>query len=193
MKSIKVTQSASDKFAPDSTVIHVWLRAESKKYAEAIQLLEKKRAELLASLPPLGDEISLRGASVGSVRRDGKTLFCASTELKIALPVTDERIGDAIAALEKCGAEWNQEFALGDTAYKDTLIRRAVSAARSVAESIAAAAGVNLGDVISVEYESGFGGGARVMRAMAARDEIVASPEPIEASENVTCEWEIVG
>ena len=42
MKTISVTQTATEKFAPDTTVFEVKLVSESKKHAEAVKLLHDK-------------------------------------------------------------------------------------------------------------------------------------------------------
>ena len=39
MKTIKVTQSASGKFAPDTATVSVEVKTESKKYGEAVSEL----------------------------------------------------------------------------------------------------------------------------------------------------------
>lgn len=194
MRTIKVTQNASEKLAPDSMVLEVSLRAENKKYADAVQLLHKKTDEitmLLAAAAITEKEITTRGASVSTVRRDGKTLYEAYSGLKLILSVEDQRIGNILDALERSGADWTCEFTLEKSFYRKALIQKAVRKAREAAESIAQAADVKLGKLANVEYAASFGGGVRMMRMAKASMADGGAPEPIEATETVTCEWEI--
>ncbi|MCI8413063.1 MAG: SIMPL domain-containing protein [Clostridia bacterium] len=189
MKTIKVTQSASEKFAPDSIVMRLDLRAENKKYGEAMRLLGGKTAEISAALQNAGlkkEEITTSGACVNNEQRDGKSIFCARSDMRVTLAADDERADSVIDALQKSGSAWTQGYALCNKSYRNELLEKAVSAARDAAQVIASAAGVKLGALVGVEYAADFGGVPRLMRASA-----VAEPERIEASETVTCEWEI--
>ena len=193
MKTISVTQTATEKFAPDTTVFEVKLVSESKKHAEAVKLLHDKTeavAQALAGIRLEKGELTSSGAAVSSMRRDGKISFCGRAEMKITLPVADERIGEVIEALEKSGAEWTQSYILADNSHKTALIQKAVKEAREVASSIATASGVKLGALSSASYASQYGGGVRMLRAASVAD--IAEPEQIEAAETVTCEWEIL-
>lgn len=193
MKTIKVTQSASGKFAPDTATVSVEVKTESKKYGEAVSELNLKAEEIIKSFAAAAldkNEIRKSGASVAQIKRDGKTLFAARTEIKASLPITDGRMERVLAAAESSGMGWNSEYSLADKSYRNALAAEAVAAARASAQSIAAAAGVKLGELCGVEYAAGFGGGARLMRA-AAFSGACAEPEDVEAVESVTCEWEI--
>lgn len=196
MKTIQVTQDVHEKIAPDRVVLRAQLRAEHKKSAEAARLLQEKTAAVLRALT--GDarlsreEITTQGTAVHAVRRDGKSLFCAQAELKIILPVSDDRAGDAADVLEKSGEAWQQSYALGDTSYRERLLQKAVAAAKADAQLLAAAAGVRLGELSHIEYAASFGG-ARMLRAAAFSAESgAAAPEPIDVGENVVCAWEIL-
>lgn len=192
MKTISVTQTATEKFAPDTAVFELRLVAESKKHSDAVAALREKTEAVtnaLASAKLAKGELSASGAAVSSARRDGKLFFSAHENMKITLPVADIRLGDVTDALEKSGAEWSQTYVLSDKSHKNALIQKAVKAAREVAEALASAANAKLGALASMEYVSQYGGGVRMLRAASFSD--AAEPEQIEAQETVACEWEI--
>lgn len=189
MKTIKVTQSVRERIAPDGMTVRLHLRAENKKYDAAADALRDAVATAEKMLMRAGlqkDEIFSSGASITHERRDGKTLFCARTDMRITLSVTDARAGALLDAAEESGAEWSQEYVLLGDAHRKDLLKKAVQEARAAAETIAAAAGVRLGALVSVTYGGDGMGAPRMMRAMA-----LAEPEQIETEETVTCEWEI--
>lgn len=194
METIKVTQNATDKFAPDSVAIRAELFAEHKKSDEAARLLREKTDAVLRALAAAGvqdGEAVTGGAGVSAVRRDGKAAYHAHADIKLTLPVSDERIEGIADALEKNGAAWRQSYLLTDASPRKALIARAVAAAKEDAAAIAAAAGVRLGELAGVEYAASFGGGVRMMRAAAVNDAVATRPEDVELSETVTCEWRI--
>ena len=117
MKTIKVTQSASGKFAPDTATVSVEVKTESKKYGEAVSELNLKAEEIIKSFAAAAldkNEIRKSGASVAQIKRDGKTLFAARTEIKASLPITDGRMERVLAAAESSGMGWNSEYSLAD-------------------------------------------------------------------------------
>lgn len=193
MKTIQVTQSASEQLAPDSTVIEIRLHSENESYAAAAKQLHKTTAETLDRLCAcgLGDEVKRQSESVSSVQYNGKTKFEGNGSLRITLAVSDARIEKCIEALEQSGAPWRQSFVLTDTSYRNGLIAKAVQAAHDAAQTIAAAANVHLGTLANVEYAASFGGGARMLCAM-GRSGDNATPDTIEVTEAVTCSWEII-
>ena len=196
MKTIRVTQDVHEEIAPDRVILRTQLRVEHKKSAEAARLLQEQTATVLRALTDTarlsGEEITTQGTAVHAVRRDGKSLFCAQSELKVDLSVSDDRASDAAEVLEKSGCTWQQSYALGDTSYRERLLQKAVAAAKEDALLLAAAAGVRLGELTGIEYAASYGG-ARILRAAAFSAESVAvAPEPIDVGENVVCAWEIL-
>lgn len=195
MKTIKVTQNASGKFAPDSVTLRAELFAEHKKSGEAARLLREKTDAVLRALAAAGiqeGEAVTSGTGVSATRREGKTVFYAHADIKLTLAVSDERIEGIAEALEQSGASWRQQYELADNAHREALIEQAVAAAKEDASAIARAAGVRLGELASVEYAASYGGGVRVMRAAMAADTVSARPEDVELTETVTCAWEIL-
>ena len=194
MQTIKVTQSASGKFAPDRAVFRIELRAEHRKSEQAAKLLQQTRDGVLRKLAAAGlreGEVTFRSAGCAAIRKEEKTVFCAYGDLTASLAVDDDRVQRVIAALEKSETSWRQSYELQDRSYRKTLMAQAVAAAESDAQTLACAAGVRLGALACMAYAASFNGGARVLRAMAREESVSALPEPIEATETVTCEWEI--
>lgn len=195
MRTIKVTQSASEKFPADCTVLCLRLSCEHRKYTEAVKGLSEKSTHvlvLLAGAQLESHEIVTRGSAVDTVTREGKKLFRAHTEIKAELDVTDARLFAAFDALEASGVAWTQSYTLKDDSHRTELLKKAVEAAHTAAETLARASGVNVGKLQNIDYTS-YGERPHVMRAMALDTGVgaAAEPEGIELSETVTCEWEI--
>ena len=192
MRTIQVTQSASEKFAPDCAEMLLRLAAEHKQYSEAVKALSaqcEKAKGLLSGAGLTKGEIVTGGSAVDAVPREGKKLFRAHTELKAVLALTDPRLHAAFDAVEASGLVWSQTYSLKDETVRAKVLEKAVARARKAAETIAAACGVKLGSVQRVEYASH--DRPMLMRTNLALDGAGASPESIEVSETVTCEWEV--
>lgn len=193
MHTVKVTQSASGKFAPDRAVFRIELRAEHKRSDQAAKALQQKRDGVLRKLAAAGlceGEVTFRNAGCAAMRKEDKTVFCAYGDLTASLAVIDNRMQTVTAALEKSETAWRQSYELQDTSHRETLMAQAVAAAKRDALALVTAAGARLGALTGIEYAASFGG-ARVMRAMAREESVSALPEPIEVTETVTCEWTI--
>ncbi|MDE7395590.1 MAG: SIMPL domain-containing protein [Clostridiales bacterium] len=195
MRTIKVTQSASEKFPADCAVMTLRLSCEHKKYAEAVKDLSEKSSQVLVLLAGAlleSNEIVTGGSAVDTVTREGKKLFRAHTEIKAELSVTDPRLFAAFDALEASGVAWTQSYTLKDDTCRTKLLGKAVDMARNAAETLAKASGVKVGKLQNIDYTS-YGERPRVMRAMAMDAAVgaAAEPEGIELSETVTCEWEV--
>jgi hypothetical protein len=118
--------------------------------------------------------------------------YVASENIEVTVAVS--KAGAALDGAIKAGA--NQAYGLSyDTSQRDRLYRQALSAgvamARSQAEALAAAAGVQLGGVISISTGGGTGPmpspmQGRLMMAMAApAPPVQGGTDTIEASVNV--------
>ena len=193
MRTIKITQTASEKFAPDCAEMVLRLSCEHKKYSEAVKELAEQCERVKALLTGAGlkaGEIVTGGSAVDAVMREGKKLMRAHTEIKTSLPLSDSRLHAAFDAVEASGLAWSQTYSLKDDAARTKVLKAAVERARSAAETIAAACGTKVGNLQSVEYASQ--GGPVPMRAVMVLDAGGgAAPESIEVSETVTCEWEV--
>lgn len=191
MRTIKVTQSASQKVAPDTAVLRLRLFCEHKKHAEAVKGLAEKRTQVLTQLAGVhleSNEVTTTGKAVDVFVRDGKKVFRAHADIRIELPIEDERFMAALDAVEGSEAELRQSYELKDESVRAALLKRAVTTAHAAAETIAEASGVKVGKLQSVDYTS-YGERPHLMRAM-ADTAISPEPESIELTETVTCEWE---
>ena len=192
MRTIKVTQSASEKFAPDCAELVLRLSCENKKYSEAVKGLAEQCETGKGLLKAAGlkkGEIVTGGSAVDAFTREGKKVFRAHTELKAALLLTDSRLQAAFDAVEASGLAWSQTYSLKDETARTKVLQQAVERAHKAAETIAEACGVKMGSLQSVEYAS-HGDRPVLMRAVAL-DASGPAPESIEVSETVTCEWEV--
>lgn len=215
-RTIRVTGKGTLRLRPDLTRLTLTLQGTDMEYGAVL----KKSAE---------DSETLRGVleGLGFAREALKTLqFGVDTVyegyqdekgnyrnrfagyqfrhvMKLEFPVDNELLGRTLYALAHCGA--SPEFGIGYTlsdpeTAKQALLAQAVRDARAKAETLAAAAGVALGALQSVDYSWGEPDlEVRPMRKMAANcdAECAASydmsiePDDVSVSDTVTVLWAI--
>ncbi len=197
-KGITVTKTVSEKIAADYVKISFSAVGEAKKYGEAVDRADAIADKAVGALKNAGvGNVRMLGVNVSAVR-DGKKIvaYRAVRNLSAGLDFDKTTLGSALDALSDSEGEWRISFALKDrSAASKSLVARAVKSARERAEAIAAAAGVKLGKLDSVENSSSdFDGGSPVMLRMARADCVPNSvdPEDITLSETVTCSWTII-
>ncbi|MBO4289985.1 MAG: SIMPL domain-containing protein [Lachnospiraceae bacterium] len=219
MRTIKVTGTGTVKLKPDIMRLRLDLNGKEKEYAKTL-----KRSS--------DDTEVLRGlfADLGFAKEDLKTLsFSADPvyegyedkqgrwrqrfvgyeyhhRLKLDFPFDNDRLGKILTRLAK--AKVDPEFSIGYTvkdpeAAKNQLLAAAVKDAAEKAEILAAAAGVKLLGIQTMDYSI-----ARVeMEVMPARKlmatndmamgameesmDLDIQPEDITASDTVTITWEL--
>ncbi len=123
--------------------------------------------------------------------------------LKVAFPLTQERLGRTLQALAACSAkpEFSVQFTVRDQeAVKDSLLAAASADARRKAQTLCAASGVRLGRLINISYQwndRSFYSESNVMLTKARGGAVPAmasldfTPNTISVSDDAAFIWEI--
>ncbi len=193
-RTISVSQTASERVPADYGKIAVTASRSDGNYKAATDgadvLCDSAVAELKKAC---GAAVQIRsqGMSVSEVRDKNDysvvTGYRAQRMLTVEFDLDKTLLGKALNALGVSGCEWRLSYSLKTNAASDRLVVKAVEEAKRHAQTIAQAAGVTLGALVSAEY--GAGGGRPVMLARAAVHE--PDPENITVSETVVCTFAI--
>lgn len=190
-KTLRVSGTGAAESDADRCVLHVRLRATADATGNAVTQLSRLVTEVLAALEEEGvptDAIRTTDVTVGDRRddpRDRVTGRMASYVLRIDVPGLD-RAGTVLSRLASVAGDsldvQGFEMALGDPrALLGEARRRAVEDARTKADELAAAVGVTLGEVLSIEEEPSRGERPRRIAATAlALTKAPVPPVPIE-------------
>jgi uncharacterized protein YggE len=211
---ISVSASGSVKYAPDIARVTFGVRAQSPSATEAAAQVNSRAQAVVKQLRSMGvadadmktsgysldyqqpdtsGDASTTGPMAGEVHRPVSMGFYVASE-SIDVTVSVSKAGEALDGAVKAGA--NQTYGLSyDTSQRDRLYRQALgaalSSARSQAVALAAAAGVQLGNVISISTGGGGGPmpspmqGRMMMMAAAPSPPVLGGTDTIDASVNV--------
>lgn len=204
-RTIHVTGKGMLRLAPDLIGLTLAASASDADYAQAVQTAEQSAACIAQTIAKTIGPDHIRSAGVRvepryeSVTENGvqtrrRTGYTATHRLKAEFSADPALFADVLKALSDSGAspELSVEYTL---AHAEKARRRAaalaVRDAKKRAEALAAAAGVKLGSVRTVE--SGAYGAFPAVRAMAMRanDLSELAPEEIEIAEEVTVVFDI--
>lgn len=204
-RTIHVTGKGMLRLAPDLIGLTLSASASDADYAQAVQTAEQSAACIAQTIAKTIGPDHIRSAGVRvepryeSVTENGvqtrrRTGYTATHRLKAEFSADPALFADVLKALSDSGAspELSVEYTL---AHAEKARRRAaalaVRDAKKRAEALAAAAGVKLGSVRTVE--SGAYGAFPAVRAMAMRanDLSELAPEEIEIAEEVTVVFDI--
>ncbi len=217
-RTITVRGTGKLSVRPDQISVSLNIRKKDKVYetamTESARLLENlrsaiedagfKREDLKTQSFNVGTEYESRREQNGTFRQVFVGYVC-DHQLMIEFPFDTARLGKVLSAISVCVAEpeLNVSFNIKDReALTDQLLKNAADNARMRAMTLAAAAGVELGDLISVNYnwkENNFtsptfyGGSMKMLRANAAADcDMQIEAQDIDVSENAVFVWEII-
>lgn len=214
---IRVTGKGMLKLKPDVTRLTLSLEGICREYADALKRSAEHTGELKKTLEPFG----FSAADLKTVYFDVDTEYENYQDkhgtyknrfvgyrfrhtLKLEFLSDNERLGNVLHALANTAAkpEFRISYTVGDPeAAKNELLGRAVADAKAKAEVLAAAAGVTLSEIRSIDYS--WGEIDFEMRPMNRSFDIVGAhaeitgfdidlePDDIEANETVTVIWEI--
>ncbi len=213
-RTITVKGSAKLSLRPDYVVITMTLTAEDKDYDAAMEQTNARLEALRDALAAVGyDRKELKTTNFNvSTQYDfqndrngnGRRIFrgyACSHDLKLDLDFDAARLGDTLSAITGCEAtpELNVRFTVKDAdAVSDELLRQASESALRRARVLAAASGVELGQLIRVDYSWGnrdfvsptaFAAGGMLRNAKASMD---FTPENIDVNDQATFVWEIM-
>ena len=218
-RTIRVTGKGTVKLRPDLTRLTLTLQGTDEDYGAVL----KKSAEDTETLRGVLEQLGFDREAMKTVQFNVDTVYEGYQDekgvyrnrfvgyqfqhtLKLEFPMDNELLGRTLYVLAHCGAK--PEFRIGYTlsdpeSAKNALLSQAVRDARAKAEVLTAAAGVTLGDVLSVDYALGEPNlVAQPMRKMMLADNAAAecqtagydmdiTPDDIQVSDSVTVIWEI--
>lgn len=193
--------------APDLATVRIGVETRAVEAGEALVANSEAAGALIAEAKAQGvsaTDIQTSGLSLYPLydnRRNGEgetpvlTGFAASNE--VVLRIRDiAGVGETLGALVGAGANRLNGISFGladDQAVMDRARRAAVADAQRKALLYAEAAGVTLGDLVSIDEEGGGAAPRPMMRAMAESASV-----PVEAGEtmvaaSVRMSWKILG
>ena len=213
--SIAVSASGSVKYAPDIARVSFGVRAQSAAASDAAAQVNSRAQSVVKALRGMGisdANIKTSGYSIDYQQNDNAVgaaisggpmsgevhrpiappgYYVASETIDVTLAVS--QAGTALDGAVKAGA--NQTYGLSyDTSQRERLFRQALAAgvasARAQANALAAAAGVQLGNVISISTGGGGGpqpmmAGRMMMAASAPAPPVLGGTDTIEATVSV--------
>jgi hypothetical protein len=197
VRTVTVTGVATATAVPDRATLSLGVQSRRPSAQSALQVVDERAATLVAALRDAGarDE-DLRTTGLNLWFDQSAREYVGSYSVNVAVPADDAgRVVDAAA--EVAGDELTLHgitFSVADPASVVAPLRpAAVADARAKAATLAAAAGCELGEVVSIA-ESGPGGAVPLARASAKL--VMAAPvEPgtETLALHVTVTWELVG
>ena len=217
-KTVRVTGRAQVRLTPDRMRVTATLSGVFPAYADALERSAADTEILRTALAGSGFvkedlktvrfdiEPEYEGYNEDGVYRQRLTGYRYTHAVKLEFDFDNARLGEILYVLSVSPLQ--PEFAVAYTvkdpeAAKNALLTKAVADAKAKAEVLAAAAGVKLGDIISVNYafaDSDFE--VRPMNRMMAADEcavptaakgidIGITPDDVTVSDAVTVIWAI--
>lgn len=215
MKTLTVNGIGNLSVSADYIEISLTLSAVDPDYTEAMRQANEKNAQLKDSLEKAGHEKSalktinfnVDTAYKSETDKNGKYVrvfegYRVTHQLKIEFDFDMQKLNATIIAIAECSSnpEFSIEFTVKDkNAVNKELLKHAVKNATQKAKTLAAAADVKLGDIVSIDYSFGdkhmysptrYAQDSHVLKAckMSAPD---IEPDDIEVSDTVTVVWEI--
>lgn len=209
------------KTKPDRVKLTLTLEARNKDYETAMRLSDKQIADLGAALVEAGfDKNELKTTNfnvhtnyegVHDERGNYRTVFdcyICMHDLTLTFDYDNALISKALSAIAKCEADpqLNIAFTVKDPAsIKDRLLNYAAENARKKAEILCAASGVQLGQLININYNWGDVNVYSNTRFMNAKNTVANEcygaqlafdasmlPEDIVSQDSVNFTWEII-
>ena len=217
MKTIRVTGKGQLKIKPDTTRITITLEGTNKDYSKVLERSSTETEELRTLLTGFGFErtdlktLSFRvdpqyeGYQENGIYKQKFVGYQFYHNMKVEFDSDNERLGKILYALSK--SKIKPEFQLSYTvkdpeASKKELLAKAVQDAKEKAETLTKAAGVELKDLVEIDYSFGeINFEVRPVNRMMMASKSMAveesfdmdiEPEDIAVSDTVTILWEIV-
>lgn len=216
-KTLRVTGTGAISLAPDTTVLRIELRGNEKEYDRIVRSSSADLKIVKKAIFDLGFEekalknidYDIRPEYEGKTDKKGnyKREFIGyryTREMKLTFPKDGTKLGEVMMALMKCGVdpELSLNYTISDTeSAKNLLLEKAVADCRAKAQALARGAGVELGEILSIDYsfmkisfETEMLSCEKASMCMGAEpDELDfdLDPEDIDIRDNVTVIYEI--
>lgn len=202
-RTITVHGTGSATAFPDAVIVSGGFSGLFSSYDEAVNassgILTSIRRELAAAGFDASDLKTTRMSVNPEYARDkdGTSSFAGyrfNHDISITEDSDGETVGRVLGALVRCdGApEFRLEYTVRDRSGPMAEARAgAVADARRKAQQLADAAGVGLGEIITIEYGSDLDGGRPLMRSVACMN-MDAVPDDMTFTDGVTVVWSII-
>jgi len=217
-RTITVKGVGSISTKPDQIILSLTLTANNYDYEKAIALSSDQITKLNHAIESIGFEkgslkttnfnVSTTYERVKDKSDNYKSVFRGYTvthNMKLTFDFETRRLGEVLSALGKCPAvpEMNIAFTVKNpSAVHESLLRDATKNARMKADILGEASGVQIGQLLSVEYnwadinvysKTRFTDDVLACKALSA-DSFSADiePENIDVEDTATFVWEIV-
>ena len=214
-RTITVRGTGNVTLKPDRTVVSLMLKSLDKDYGKSAEKASKQLEALRSALTEAGfaaDALKTEHFNVyaehegrpdkNGVYRNYFLGYACTHAMKLEFDADSALLSRALSAIAQCVAdpELNIRFTVKDrAAAEEELLRSAAENARKKAGILAAASGVQLGELLSIDYNWGelqvFSDTncsiqAKAMRAECSMDMNV-DPADIELSDSAAFVWEI--
>ncbi|MDD3489453.1 MAG: SIMPL domain-containing protein [Paludibacter sp.] len=216
-RTITVKGMGNVKTAPDYIVISMNLESQSLNYDETMELAAKQIDYLNTSLEEIGVEKKAVKTTNFNVRTDYDSVkdkngnykrvfngYVCSHRLKVEFDFDTKRLAQTLSAISKCLAkpELSIAFTAKDpTAINKALLKSATINAKEKAEVLCEASNVELGTLLTIDYNWGelniyshteYGLAEDCMAMpMTKMSAIEIEPDDIDVSDTATFVWEI--
>lgn len=216
-RTITVKGMGNAKTSPDYIVISMSLEAQNNDYDETMELAAKQIDYINASLEEIGFEKKAVKTTNFNVRIDYDNVkdkngnykrvfngYVCSHKLKVELDFDTKRLAQTLSAISKCLAkpELTIRFTVKDpSAINKDLLKSATINAKEKAEILCEASNVELGSLLSIDYNWGelniyshtdYSLAEDCMAMpMAKMSAIEIEPDDIDVSDTATFVWEI--
>lgn len=216
-RTITVKGMGNVKTAPDYVVVSMNLETQAMEYEETMERAAQQIDYLNTSLEAVGFEKKSVKTTNFNVRTDYESVkdkngnyksvfngYVCSHRLKVEFDFDTKRLAQTLSAISKCLAkpELSIAFTVKDpSAINKELLRSATINAREKAEVLCEASDVELGDLLTIDYNWGelnivsrtdYMLEERVMSMpMKAMADMDIEPDDIDVSDTATFVWEI--
>ena len=218
-RTIRVTGRGKMNVKPDTIELNIFVSKVYPEYAEAMEASAEMTEVLKAAaeragfdprdLKTTGFSINMNYEGVYDEKGNWKNKFAGyryDHNLALRFDADNVKLGKMLWELSDCGAD--AEISINHTVkdpepVRNELLAKAVKDSRTKAEVLAAASGVSLGDIISVDYSWGemqiynrtvdnmtFGGAAKMSMTEESFDMDIEADD-IHIRDTVTVIWEI--
>ena len=218
-RTIRVTGRGKMNVKPDTIELNIFVSKVYPEYAEAMEASAEMTEVLKAAaeragfdprdLKTTGFSINMNYEGVYDEKGNWKNKFAGyryDHNLALRFDADNVKLGKMLWELSDCGAD--AEISINHTVkdpepVRNELLAKAVKDSRTKAEVLAAASGVNLGDIISVDYSWGemkiynrtvdnltFGSNSKISMTEESFDMDIEADD-IHIRDTVTVIWEI--
>lgn len=209
MKTITIKGVGTASVKPDYITIMLRIASKDKDYSKSIDNANERIAMLQKSITLVGfvkEDLKTLAFRVGSfydndVKKQRATYVC-NYNLKLSFDLDTNRLAQVLNAISDSGADanFNIQFTVKNPEkVNQELLKSAAENARQKAEVLCAAAGVNLGELVSINYDWGEVNVVSASAYSMSREMVRGistpvpefEPEDIQANDTATFIWEI--